>query len=260
MTKTALITGASGGIGYEFAHIFAQNQYNLVLVARSSDKLAELKNQLEKQYAIHCLVISCDLSELAEAKAIVDQVRSARTKIDVLINNAGFGDYGFFTETSWAKELQMINLNIISLTYLTKEFGKQMVAKKDGRILNVASTAAFLPGPLMAVYYATKAYVLSLTEAIANEFQGTGVSVTALCPGPTASGFQSAAALGESKLVKGKKMPTAREVAEFGYKALLEGKRVAIPGLSNKLQVFSARLMPRNLLTAVVRSMSEKSS
>jgi len=258
MKQIVLITGASSGIGYEFAHIFAREKYNLVLAARSKQKLLDLKARLEKQYSIQCTIITADLSNLEEVKSMVKQVNASGINIDVLVNNAGFGDFGLFTETSWDKELQMINLNITALTYLTKEFAKQMVARKSGKILNLASTAAFLPGPLMAVYYATKAYVLSFSEAIANELQGKGVTVTALCPGPTASGFQSAADIEDSKLVKGKKLPSSREVAEYGYKALIKGERVAVHGMINRLQVFFVRFSPRNLVTATVRYMSEK--
>jgi uncharacterized protein len=258
MTQTALITGASGGIGYEFAHIFAREHYNLILVARSEQILEELKAQLEQKYAVQCTVIVADLSNLEEVRSLVAHIHDARTNVDVLINNAGFGDYGFFTETSWEKELQMINLNVTALTFLTKEFAKSMVARKGGNILNVASTAAFQPGPLMAVYYATKAFVLSFSEAIANELQGTGVKVTALCPGPTISGFEAAAELGESKLFRGKKLPSSREVAEYGYKAMKKGKRVAVHGFVNSLQVFLLRFSPRILITAIVRHLSEK--
>lgn len=258
MNKTALITGASSGIGYEFSKIFAREHYNLVLAARNSKKLDELKEELEKKYSIQCTVISVDLSVLAEAESMVKKIEASGISIDVLVNNAGFGDFGFFKDTNWNKELQMINLNITALTYLTKEFAKSMLARKNGKILNVASTAAFLPGPLMAVYYATKAYVLSLSEALSNELAGTGVSVTTLCPGPTASGFQAAADIEESKLVKGKKLPTSEEVAEYGYKAMNKGKRIAIHGWMNKIQVFAVRLAPRKMITATVRSMSEK--
>jgi len=258
MSKYVLITGASSGIGFEFAGIFASKKYNLVLAARSLEKLEEMKKDLEKTYGIQCMVLGLDLSVLAEVEELVAKVKSAGIQIDILINNAGFGDFGFFTETKWDKELQMINLNITALTYLSKTYAKEMAARKDGKILNVASTAAFLPGPLMAVYYATKAYVLSLSEALANELSGSGVTVTALCPGPTTSGFQAVADIESSALVKGKKLPTSKQVAEYGYDALMIGKRVAIEGLMNKLQIFFVRFAPRDMITAVVRKMSEK--
>jgi uncharacterized protein len=258
MIQTALITGASGGIGYEFAHIFARGKYNLVLAARSEQKLIELKLQLEEQFNIKCSIITVDLSNLEDVKLMIKKIKDSGLQIDILVNNAGFAEYGFFTETNWEKELQMIHLNVIALTYLTKVYAKQMAARKSGKILNVASTASFIPGPLMAVYYATKAFVLSLTEAIANELLGTGVSVTALCPGPTQSGFESAANLGDSKLFKGKKLATSKDVAQFGFDALMKGKRVVIPGWMNRAQIFGSRFSPRWLTTATVRFMSEK--
>jgi short-subunit dehydrogenase len=258
MKQTALITGASGGIGYELALILAQNNFNLVLVARSIQKLEEMKVQLEQKHGIKCIVIEADLSTLEDARMVVKTTMEMKLDIDILINNAGFGDFGLFTQTDWDKELQMINLNMTALTYLTKEYAKSMSVRKRGKIMNVASTAAFLPGPLMAVYYATKAYVLSLSEALANELKDSGITVTALCPGPTASGFQATADITDSKLVKGKKLPTSKEVAEYGYSAMMSGKTVAIHGWINKLQVFSGRFMPRSIVPAIVRWATEK--
>lgn len=178
--------------------------------------------------------------------------------IDILINNAGIGEFGFFYQTDWHKEEEMINTNVIALTSFCKLFGKDMVARKRGRILNLASTAAFQPGPLMAVYYATKAYVLSFSEAIANEFKDTGVTVTALCPGPTATDFHDRAGMLKSKLVAGRKIASARDVAWYGYRAMMKGATVAIPGLKNRLLVLSSRFSPRAVVTAVVRKMQEE--
>jgi len=256
--KTALITGASGGIGYELARIFARHQYNLVLVARNEAKLEQLAQEIQQEFGIEVLVLAQDLSLPRAANLIFDQLQSKNIHIDFLINNAGFGNFGFFMETEWPKEEQMINLNITALTHFTKLFGQEMVKHKFGRILNVASTAAFQPGPLMAVYYASKAYVLSFSEAIANELAGTGVTVTALCPGPTETGFLEAAALEDSKLFKGKKLATAREVAEYGYHALMAGKTVAIEGATNQLMARSVKFVPRKWVTALVRKMSER--
>ncbi len=258
MKKLALVTGASGGIGYELACILAENNYDLILVARSLQKLEEIKLQLETKHKISCLVIEADLSNIEEAMMVVKTTLGKNLTIDILINNAGFGDFGLFTQTDWEKELQMINLNMTALTYLSKEFAKSMSLRRTGRIMNVASTASFFPGPLMAVYYATKAYVLSFSEALSNELKGSGITVTALCPGPTASGFQATADITESKLVKGKKLPTSKEVAEYGYQAMMSGRTVAIHGWMNKLMVFSGRIMPRSMVPAMVRWASEK--
>lgn len=249
-----MITGASGGIGLEFARIHAAAGGDLVLVARSTDKLHEIKSELEKAYGNFVHVISKDLS-LADAVAeVYAELKTKKIAVDYLINNAGFGDFGMFYETDWSKELQMINLNITALTQLTKLFLQNMIAKGGGRILNVASTAAFQPGPTMAVYFATKAYVLHFSEAVDNEARSKGVTVTALCPGPTKSGFQNAADMQESKLFKSKNIPTSREVAEYGYKAMLQGKSVAVHGLMNAILVNSVRFIPRRLISKVVRT------
>lgn len=258
MPKTALITGASSGIGYELARIFAREKYNLVLVARNEKKLHEIAEGLTKSHNVQVDVLAKDVSILASATEIYDLLTQKGIAVDVLVNNAGFGDFGFFTDTKWEKELEMINLNITALTALTKLFVVDMVKRKSGKILNVASTASFQPGPLMAVYYATKAYVLSFSEAISNELNGTGVTVTALCPGPTESGFQAAADMKDSKLVKGKKLPTSQQVAEYAYKALMSGKVVAVHGMMNKIMAQSVRFSPRAVVRSLVRAMSER--
>jgi uncharacterized protein len=249
--KTALITGASGGIGLELAKLFAKDQYDLVLVARDQQRLEALAQELSKEHGIQTQVIALDLGSEDAAKKVHEQVRVAGRSIDVLVNNAGFGLFGAFHETSWAKEQAMIQLNIVALTELTKLFLPQMVTRKSGRILNVASTAAFQPGPLMSVYYATKAYVLFFSEGIAEELKGTGVTVTALCPGPTKSGFQKLAEMESSKLVKGK-IDSAESVAQLGYRALMAGKRVVIAGFKNKMLAQSIKFMPRAMVAKVV--------
>jgi uncharacterized protein len=260
MSKTALITGASSGIGLEMAKLFAADKINLVLVARSEAKLKELAAHLQAQYGIVVHVLAKDLSQYASAKAIYDWTVQEKVHIDYLVNNAGFGDFGFFAESDWSKQEQMINLNITALTYLTHLFLPAMVQQKFGRVLNVASTAAFQPGPTMSVYYATKAFVLHFSEAIANELEGTGVTVTALCPGPTESGFQSAAAMEESKLVKGKRFPSSAAVALYGYQSMNKSKKVAIHGVMNYLLSNSIRFTPRNLVLKIVRSMQNKAN
>ncbi|MBW4520054.1 MAG: SDR family oxidoreductase [Scytolyngbya sp. HA4215-MV1] len=255
MTQTALITGASGGIGYELAKLLAQDHYNLVLVARSEAKLHAIQQDLTQQYGVKVKVLAKDLAIANMAEEIFWALESEQTSISVLVNNAGFGDFGYFAETDWQKTANMLQVNVVALTQLTHLLLPGMVQRGQGKILNLASTAAFQPGPLMAVYYATKAYVLSFSEAIANELQGTGVTVTALCPGPTESGFQAAAAIEDSNLVKGKKLPTSAEVARFGYTALMSGKVVAIHGWWNWLMALAVRFLPRQQVTETVRKM-----
>lgn len=255
---TALITGATSGIGLELARIHASKGGNLVLVARTKLKLMELKSAWEKQYKISVTVIEKDLSIIGAAQEVYDEVHARNISINYLINNAGFGDYGFFYETDWEKEQKMINLNITVLTHLTKLFLQDMRQRKNGKIMNLASTAAFQPGPLMAVYFATKAYVLHFTEALANEVENQGITVTALCPGPTETDFQTAAEAEENQAFNKNKLPTAMEVAAYGYKAMIEGKRVAIHGFKNKILSNSVRFVPRNLSVKIVRKVQER--
>lgn len=256
MNKTALITGASSGIGLELAKIHASKGDNLVLVARNIEKLNQLKTELEKQYKIEVYNIEKDLSVINSPLEVYEEVKSKNIQIDYLINNAGFGDIGKFSSTRWEKELRMINLNITALTQLTKLFLNDMLSRKQGKIMNVASTASFQPGPMMAVYFATKSYVLHLTEAINAEVKGSGVSLTALCPGPTESGFQAAAEI-EQNMLFNKKNPTSKEVAEYGYKSMMKGKAVAIHGLKNYLMANSVRFTPRNWVVAITKKMQE---
>jgi short-subunit dehydrogenase len=255
---TALITGASNGIGLELAKIHASKGDNLVLVARNISKLNQIKTELESQYKISVHIIGKDLSLPNAPQEVYDELKHKNIVIDYLINNAGFGDYGFFYETKWEKELQMINLNITALTHFTKLFLQDMVKRRSGKIMNVASTAAFQSGPTMAIYYASKAYVLSFSEAIDNEVSDKGVTVTTLCPGPTETGFLEAAALQDSKLFKGKKIAGAKEVAEYGHKAMMQGKTVAIQGFMNRVMANAVRFIPRALAVKVVRGIQAK--
>jgi uncharacterized protein len=257
---TSLITGASNGIGLELARIHASKGDDLVLVARNITRLNQLKSELEKQYSISVTVIEKDLSKTDAAKEVYDETSIKDIEVDYLINNAGFGDFGLFADSDWNKEYQMINLNITALTQFTKLYLNDMIKRGKGRIMNVASTAAFQSGPTMAVYYATKAYVLSFSEAVDNEVRSKGITITALCPGATESGFQAAAAMEESNLVKGRKLPSSRDVAEFGYKAMLKGKTVAIHGLMNYIMANSVRFMPRSIVVKVTRKIQDKSS
>jgi len=258
MNKTALITGASNGIGLELAKIHASKGDNLVLVARSKDKLEALKLELETKYKISVHIIVKDLSLINAVKEVYDETTRQNIAVDYLINNAGFGLFGFFHETDWKKELQMINLNITALTTFCKLYLKDMVARDDGKIMNVASTAAFQPGPTMAIYFATKAYVLHFSEAIGNEVKDKGVTVTALCPGPTESGFLAAAELEDSNLFKRGGIATSKQVAEYGYKAMMKGKAVAIQGFKNALMANAVRFAPRSLVVKITRSIQKK--
>jgi len=257
---TALITGASSGIGLELAKVHASKGGNLVLVARNLSKLNALKTELESTYKVKVYTICKDLSANNAAKEVYDETSEQKIQVDYLINNAGFGDFGLFAELDWNKQWQMINLNITTLTHFTKLYLQDMVKRGNGKIMNVASTAAFQSGPTMAVYYATKAYVLSFSEAVNNEVSNKGVTVTTLCPGATESGFQAAAAMEESNLVKGKKLPSSKAVALYGYAAMLKGKAVAIHGFMNYLLANSVRFMPRALVVKVTRKMQDKAS
>jgi short-subunit dehydrogenase len=258
MKNTALITGASNGIGLELAKIHASKGGDLVLVARNKFKLDEIKIELEKQFKISVYTIGKDLSLINAAQEIYNETNKENIQVDYLINNAGFGDFGMFAETDWNKELQMINLNITSLTHFTKLYLQDMVKRRSGKIMNVASTAAFQSGPTMSVYCATKAYVLSFTEAISNEVIDKGITVTALCPGATETGFQAAGGLDDSKLFKDKKLPTAKEVAQYGYASMIKGKTVAIHGIMNYLMSNSIRFIPRSLVLKISRKMLDK--
>jgi hypothetical protein len=255
--KTTLITGASSGLGLEFARIFAREGFDLVLVARSEGKLTELADELKSKHGTQSTVIGKDLAVPGSPDEVYAEIQQKMITVDVLVNNAGFADYAYFVESDLNKQLQMMQLNIVTLTHLTRLFLPGMNQRGYGRILNVSSTAAFAPGPLMAVYYASKAYVLSFSEAIAAELRGTGVKVTALCPGPTESGFQQRAAMQDSKLVQSDLM-SAETVAEIGYRGLMKGDHMVIPGFMNQVQTFLPRLMPRNMAARVVMNMQQR--
>jgi len=259
MSQTALITGASTGIGYELSKCFAADHHNLILIARQEPRLRQVAEELTKQFGIAVRVVAADLAQPDAPQKIVDAVRRDSWQVDYLVNNAGYGLGGKFAETDLAVELGMMQVNMIALVALTKLFLPDMLARKSGKIMNVASTAAFQPGPLMAVYYASKAFVLSFTEAIANELKGTGVTVTALCPGPTASEFQQRAQIQNTRLVKNKLLGimSSEQVAKIGYQGFLRGKRIIIPGLLNKIGVHGTRLTPRTITAQVARMLQE---
>jgi uncharacterized protein len=249
---TALITGATSGIGLELAKIHASNHGNLVLTARNIRKLEEIKLELESKYSVSVFIIQKDLAHPTAPNEIYHETKNAGIKIDYLINNAGFGDFGHFSESDWSKQENMINLNITSLVHLTKLYLNDMIENKSGKIMNVASTAAFQPGPYMSVYYASKAFVLHFSEAINYELRKKEVTVTAFCPGPTLSGFQSAANMNESNLLKRGVMATSMEAAEYGYKAMMKGRTVAVHGFKNNLMTKAISLVPRNLVVKAV--------
>jgi short-subunit dehydrogenase len=254
---TALVTGASGGIGAELARLFAADGHDLVLVARSRDKLAGLAEELGGRHNVAARVLPADLARPQAPREIFDRLGAEGAGVDALVNNAGVGSYGLFAETDLQSELDLLQINVVALTHLTKLFLPAMIARRRGHVLNVASTAAFQPGPLMAVYYASKAYVLSLSEALSNEAKGTGVTVTALCPGPTETGFVAAAGMSESKLFDANVMD-ARSVAVEGYRGMLAGRAIVIPGFRNRLLANGYRLAPRGLITKVVRGIQER--
>lgn len=250
--ESVLITGGSGGIGFELARLFARDNCSIILVARESQKLEDAAARLREEFGVEVQTISIDLSLPSAPASVFDRVTRLGKRVDLLVNNAGFGVYGFFVESDVRKEIDMINVNVLALTQLTQMFLVGMIQRGHGRILNVASTAAFQPGPLMSVYYATKAYVLSFSSALANETAGTGVTVTTLCPGPTKTEFQVRADLTETRLFNGVVM-SAEAVARAGYRGMRHGKLMVVPGLLNKTLAFGVRLAPRPVLLRVAR-------
>lgn len=254
LRKTALITGASSGIGKALAFEFAKDGYDVVLAARSIKKMKSLANELHSHFKVNVIVISADLEINGGATTLHADIKARGIRLNALVNNAGYGTFGEFKNSSLTAELSMMKLNMEAVVVLTRLCLPDLLATK-GKLLNVASTAAFQPGPYMAVYCATKSFVLSFTEAIACELEDTGVEVTAFCPGPTASGFQEKAELGNSALIKGKKLPTSEYVAKLGYRAMQRGQRVYIPGFINWVMAQSMRFTPRNLATKVVKIM-----
>lgn len=255
MKSTALITGASKGIGLELARIFAAQHCHLVLVARSRTELEHLKKELEDVHGISVHTIVKDLSLPGAAQDVYQEVKRDGIDIDFLVNNAGFGDFGCFTETRWERYEQMIGLNITALTHLCHLFASDWNGRKSAKILNVSSMAAFQPGPVMAVYFATKSYVLHFSEAIGHELKDKNITVTALCPGPTETHFMEDSQMTKSSMVEGKKLPSAKEVAEAGYKAMMKGKPVIIHGGMNRLIVFIIRFLPRRWVTNLAGKM-----
>ena len=260
MTKTVLITGATTGIGYELAKLFAKDKYDLVIIARNGSKLKEVSDELVKDFRVNVKSISKDFSKTLSAEEIYQELNKENINIDVLINNAGFGNLGAFSESDLSNDLEMIQLNITSLVVLTKLFMIDMIRNNSGKIMNVASTAAFQPGPGMAIYYATKSFVLHFSEAIAEELTDTEITVTSLCPGPVITEFQNRAGIQNTKLVNRKisGLMSAEEVAEIGFKGLMKGKRIVIPGIINKVIPLLVRLSPRKFVAKVAGSLHKE--
>jgi len=256
MNKTALVTGGASGLGFELALLLAKDAYDLVLIDIDAEKLQEAKKEIETNFSVKVQILAKDLSQINISEDIMAEL--GKTQIDVLVNNAGFGVFGAFHDVDWNRQSQMLNLHIITTTHLTKLIVEGMVERGSGRILNLSSLAAFQPGPLMSLYYATKGYILSFSEAIANELKGTGVTVTALCPGPTKTSFQKVVANDSSENKISFNMASAKDVAAYGYKAMKKGKPVAIPGTFNKFLATLPRFIPRNMAANIVRKIQEK--
>jgi short-subunit dehydrogenase len=254
--KTALVTGASSGIGYELAKLLARDGYDLVLVARNERRLDEVAEEIRRSAGVAITVIPKDLSQPGAADDIYRQLTEMAVDVDVLVNDAGFSVYGPLWQTDLRSEWQMMQTNIVALTQLTHLVLPSMITRRSGKILNVGSTASFAPGPFSAVYGASKAYVLSFSEALAEELRGTGVTVTTLCPGPTKTEFAERAHLTGTNLFHGR-LSSAADVARAGYRALMRGQTTVVVGLANRLLVLTIRLSPRALVAKVSRRMLE---
>ena len=256
--KVALITGASAGIGMALAGVFASQRNDLILAARRGDRLHEIADELRARDGIEVHVIAADLAAPDGSRRLFEKVRQLGLDVEYLVNNAGFGTFGRFAEIDADRSMDLVRLNVGAVTELSALFLPAMVERGSGRIMNVASLAAFMPGPLMAAYYASKAYVLHLSEALSEELDGSGVTVTALCPGPVRTEFQDVADMHDSGLVAGKPLISVAAVAEIGYRAMMSGKRVAIPGLAMKLMAFGVRFAPRRFVAKFVHRLMER--
>jgi len=258
--RTALITGPTAGIGRDLADLFAADGWRLVLVARRADVLEGVAAELRRAHGTASVILPMDLADPGSPERIVKAVEREGLAVDALVNNAGFGSFGPFVESAPGPQVEMIQVNVSALVHLTRLFLPGMVARRSGRILNLASLASFQPGPLMAVYYATKAFVLSFSEALTEELRGSGVTVTALCPGPTRTEFGKRADTEGSRLMSGTvlKVAASTPVARAGYRAMLAGTPICIPGLTNRIMAQSTRISPRFVTRRVVRAMQER--
>lgn len=244
MARTALVTGASTGIGMEFAGVFAREGYDLFLVGRGGERLAQVRDALAGAYGIAATYLEMDLSVVGAPEALVEALDAQGVTIDVLVNNAGVGVWGKFLDNDVERLRGMLRINVLVPTLLARLLGARMAERGQGAILNVASVSGFLPGPWMAAYHASKAYVVSFSEALATELRGSGVMVTALCPGPVMTDFMEESGMIKSRIARGKKLASAKSIAEYGYRAMKKGKRVAVPGLKAKAAVFLRRFLP----------------
>lgn len=260
MKNFCLITGASGGIGMEFARTFARNGHDLILVARSQDKLEALKEELQTRYDVEVIVYPADLTESAEIEKLYEYLRRTNLRVDVLVNNAGFGDLCPFLDSKWDRQQALIDLNITALVRLTYLIGNDMKKHGSGKIINLSSVAAFSAGPDMSLYYASKSFVLSFSEALSEEMEGCGVTVTALCPGPTATGFEKNANMGKSVMFSRFKPATAEQVAKTGYHAAMKGKTVKYHGFVTYIFNIMSRLLPRSVTRTFAAGMNRKQS
>jgi uncharacterized protein len=252
--KTAVVTGASSGIGLELCRLLARDGARVVMVARDPERLQRAARWIQAEHPSTALTLfPADLSRAGSAAALGARLEREVDPADLLVNNAGAGSSGPFADSDLAREMSLVQLNVASLVELTHVVLGGMLRRRSGRILNVASAAGFLPGPLMAVYYATKAFVLSFSEALAEELVGSGVSVTALCPGPTLTGFQQRAGIERARLLRGPLVLEAKEVAACAYRATLEGRRVVVPGIANKVMVQALRVLPRGFVAQMAR-------
>ena len=254
MSETALITGASSGIGLELAKLFAQSGRNLILTARSEDKLESLRTELVEKHNVHVEVVVADLAEVDAAVRLVDEINSRKLVVDIVVNNAGFGELGQFAEISLDRQMNMVRLNVVTVVQLTRLLLPEMIKRKSGGVLNVGSTVAFQPGPNMAVYYATKAFVLSFSEALHEELLESNIKVVCLSPGPTKTGFADDSGMSATKIFSANAMDS-QSVAKAGFDAYESNRAFVIPGFKNKFGAFLTRLVPRSLTRKLVKKL-----
>lgn len=258
--QTVLITGGSKGIGRACARVFAKKGYTIVLTARNKEELGFVKKKVEQKYDVKVTVIPIDLSKADAAVLLQEKLEKKKINVDVLVNSAGFGDFCNFFDSNWDKQKNMIDVNITALMQMTYIFGKTMRERGSGSIVNLASAAALSPGPYMATYYATKAFVLSFSQAVAKELEGTGVTVTAICPGPTKTGFEETANMENSNMFVAIKPAFAIDVAKTIYEAVEDGKVVKYHGMPTKLINIGTRFAPRYITRIVAKKINGKKS